>query len=375
MRKTAPKYPRRGTILKRRFLSQGLLLLFGIGLALFYVLMNAAPSGDENAALDQLVESLEKTPGARTEDAPEQAGVDPEPSPASAAPSVAPDGSKTSAGTKAQPSSRPEAVEANAPFAAMSLDAAAVDLARRYAGKAPSEWGERLPGITTRLNVEAGGTNAAGAEGLVLALTLDACGGKKGVSYDAGLIDFLRERRVPATIFVTSIWLRDHPEEVRALAADPLFEIAAHGARHRPCSVNGKSVYGIKGTASVADLVREVDGNARDIARSTGRRPRWFRAGTAYYDDIAVSVIRDLGLGIAGYSIAGDEGATLSADRVTKKLLAARNGDILLLHMNKPQSGAREGLKKALPVLVQRGARFVRLSDIPSAFKAGAKSS
>lgn len=245
------------------------------------------------------------------------------------------------------------------PFADRSLEQIAAHLVREYRGVQPVAFGERLEGITTALPV-----GPQGEEGPVLALTLDACGGKKGASYDAALIAFLREHDIPATIFVTSLWMRANPEALADLAGDPLFEIAGHGARHRPCSVNGKSIYGVKGTASFDELLAEVEGNARDIEKATGRRPRWFRSGTAYYDDIAVQVIHRLGLGIAGYSIAGDEGATLPPAKVAAKTLAARHGDILLLHMNKPRGGTRQGLELALPVLLERGARFVRLSDI-----------
>lgn len=244
-----------------------------------------------------------------------------------------------------------------APFAGYTVEESAAILAKRYAVKPPSAWGEHLPGVTSSL---APGTEKRA----VVALTLDACGGKKGASYDAGLIALLRERNIPATLFVTSLWMRTNPEALGDLAADPLFEIAAHGSRHRPCSVNGKTVYGIKGTASFAELAAEVEGNARDIEKATGKRPRWFRAGTAYYDDVAVRVIHDLGLSIAGYSIAGDQGATLPAAKVAANVRAARNGDIVLLHMNKPQSGAREGLRQALPELLERGVTFIRLSDV-----------
>ena len=156
--------------------------------------------------------------------------------------------------------------------------------------------------------------------------------------------------------------MRNNPETLRELASDPLFEIAAHGSRHKPCSVNGNSVYGIKGTASFDELVREVEGNARDIAAATGKRPRWFRSGTAYYDDVAVRVIRDLDLGIAGYSIAGDEGASLPAAKVAAKTLSAKDGDILLYHLNHPRGGTREGLERSLPALLEKGYVFVRLS-------------
>ncbi|MCL1939786.1 MAG: polysaccharide deacetylase family protein [Desulfovibrionaceae bacterium] len=244
------------------------------------------------------------------------------------------------------------------PFAGQSLSEIAAILARRYAHKTPVAWGEHLPGVISTLPLP-----LAEDSGPVVALTLDACGGRKGASYDAELIALLRQWKIPATLFVASPWIRNNPETLSGLAADPLFEIAAHGSRHCPCSVTGKSIYGIQGTASFAELVAEVEGNARDIERATGQRPRWFRAGTAYYDDLAVQAIRDLGLGIAGYSIAGDEGATLSAAGVKAKILGAKHGDILLLHMNKPHSGTREGLRQSLPLLLEQGTRFVRLSD------------
>lgn len=198
-----------------------------------------------------------------------------------------------------------------------------------------------------------------------VALTLDACGGRAGQSYDSELIAFLRAERIPATIFVSSLWIKNNRAALLELAADPLFEIASHGARHKPASIDGRSAYGNKGTASLAELIAEVEGNVRDIESATGKRPRWYRSGTAFYDDIAVSVIRLLHVGIAGYSIAADEGATLSASQVEAKTLAAKDGGIILAHMNHPKSGTREGLIKALTTLKANGVAFVTLSPKP----------
>ncbi len=240
----------------------------------------------------------------------------------------------------------------NLPFAGHSYKEIAAEMSRRYPGK-PRLWAEKMPGITSRLEP------APTGPGPVVALTLDACSG----AYDAGLIDFLRARQIPATLFVTGRWIKENPETFRDLAKDPLFEIADHGMRHRPCSVNGREAYGIKGTADMEELVDEVEGGAREIHRNGGPRPHWFRSGTAFYDDIAVRVIADLGMGVAGYSIAVDEGATLPAHAVRDKTLKAKNGDILLGHMNHPTSGTRQGLMEALPKLQEKGYRFVRLSE------------
>ncbi len=257
------------------------------------------------------------------------------------------------------------------PFAGWEIQDIAAEMRKRH-GESPSKWAEKMPGITSQLAVEPSAGKPTPATDLatalknsvppappVVTLTLDACSG----AYDAELIAFLRAQKIPATLFVAGPWLRHNPEIFKDLAADPLFEIAAHGNAHKPCSVNGREVYGIKGTASMTALVQEVEGNARDLHRAGAPRPRWFRSATAFYDDVAVAVIRDLGLNIAGYSIAVDEGATLPAVRVRAKTLAAKNGDILLAHMNHPDSGTREGLMEALPRLREKGFVFVRLSD------------
>lgn len=222
------------------------------------------------------------------------------------------------------------------------------------------------PGMSTSGPASCG-TAAEGGPGMrtgggmapVMALTLDACGG----GYDEGIIVLLRRLRVPATLFVTGRWLREHPHEFADLAADPLFEIADHGERHKPASVTGRSAYGIRGTASVRELVEEVETTARAVHALTGRRPVFFRPGTAFCDEVAVRVVGALGMTVAGYTVAADAGATLPAPAVRGNLIHAPDGAILLCHMNHPASGTREGLAAALPEMLRRGVRFVTLSE------------
>lgn len=365
-----PRYPNQKRTLKRRVvLLFAVLLVLGSGAAVYNMLQNSrslqeiaagrqpqAPAGDSaSAAPASPAEfSLPPVPLPAT---PHHAAKQelPPPVPFEAHP-------KTASSPALEPLELlPAAAKAEAPFAGATPGDIAQQLRTRFAGRAPRLWGERMEGITSRLNLP---DRAEGRR--VVALTFDACGGRKGASYDAELIALLREYNIPATLFVTSLWIRNNRETLQELAADPLFEIAAHGSRHRPCSVNGRSVYDIKGTASMDELVAEVEGNVRDVEAVTGIRPRWFRSGTAYYDDVAVDAIHTLGLGIAGYSITGDEGATLPARRVAAKTLGAKHGDILLFHMNRPKSGTREGLRQALPQLIEQGTVFIRLSDIPS---------
>jgi peptidoglycan/xylan/chitin deacetylase (PgdA/CDA1 family) len=197
----------------------------------------------------------------------------------------------------------------------------------------------------------------------VVALTLDACGGRSGSGYDAELIQTLRHRRVPATLFVNARWIEANPRKFRQLAADPLFEIANHGTEHRPLSVTGRSVYGIKGTSTVGQVVDEVGVNQRLITKLTGAAPAFFRSGTAHYDDVAVRVVNELGLQVVNFDVLGDAGATYPTDQVADAVLRSKPGSIILAHMNRPDGGTAEGIDAALPKLSRRGFRFVRLSE------------
>lgn len=215
-----------------------------------------------------------------------------------------------------------------------------------------AEWGEHLPGVTDRIP----------SESQVLYLTLDACGGGKGKGYDRELIDFLRKHQVKATLFMNARWIDANPAVFMDLAKDPLFQIANHGMTHRPASVSGKKVYGIRGTRSKEELVTEVNGNAFKIQKLTGALPKWYRSGTAYYDSESVSILlKELGFQIAGFAVSLDAGATLPVEKVHQRALSAKSGDILLAHMNHPESATYEGLSKALPELLSRGFTFEHL--------------
>lgn len=226
-------------------------------------------------------------------------------------------------------------------------------LVARYEGREPSQWGERVDGVMSRFI----------PRGKEVALTLDACGSVHGSGYDRKLIDFLREKKIPATLFINARWIRVNPVLFRQLAGDPLFEIEDHGMRHLPCSVTGRSVYGIEGTSGPAEVFEEVEKCALEIEGLTGRKPRLFRSGTAYYDEVAAALIRDMGYLPTGFSVLGDAGATFSADKIYRQLMTCIPGDIVLCHMNHPEKETAAGLLRALPVLQEKGFRFVLLKD------------
>jgi peptidoglycan/xylan/chitin deacetylase (PgdA/CDA1 family) len=222
-----------------------------------------------------------------------------------------------------------------------------------FSGKVPQEWGERVRGVKTRLNT--------GQK--ILALTFDACGGPKGSGYDAKLINFLTSEAIPATLFISGKWIDANPDIFQALARNPLFEIENHGLNHRTCSAIGLSVYGIRGTKSVGEIYDEVELNALKILNLTGRKPKYYRSGTAYCDEIGVEVANALGYEVVSFTVRGDAGATYSKQQVKEALLKASPSSIVLMHMNHPESETAEGVAEAVPQLRKWGFNFVKLSE------------
>jgi peptidoglycan/xylan/chitin deacetylase (PgdA/CDA1 family) len=221
-----------------------------------------------------------------------------------------------------------------------------------FAGRRPTEWGLDVTGVVTR----------SAAHQTVI--TLDACGGPGGSGVDQELLATLRRLNIPATLFVNARWIRANRPLAAELGQDPLFELANHGLLHRPLSVNGRTAYGIPGTGSVADAYDELTGCQDVLVEAAGQPSRFFRAGTAYFDDVAAAMTRRLGILPVNFSINADAGATLPPAAVAAALSAAGPGDIVIAHFNRPGSGTAAGFRQALPRLHGSGIVYGRLSDV-----------
>lgn len=232
----------------------------------------------------------------------------------------------------------------------LAVTLAALLLAAGAASAAPAklvEPGLHLPPASTRGEVR-------------VAVTLDACGGRTDMRILSALVD----NRIPATIFATGIWLRHNPDAVAVLKAHPdLFEIENHGARHVPAIDRPLSVYGIPGAGSADGVAAEVRGGAEALGKAGLPAPHWFRGATAKYTPSAMTEIEGLGFRIAGYSINADGGSLLGAATTARNVERARDGDVLIAHINQPTHAAGAGLVKGLLALKARGVTFVRLVD------------
>lgn len=194
-----------------------------------------------------------------------------------------------------------------------------------------------------------------------VALTLDACSG--GV--DMRILTALIDNQIPATLFLTGRWISANPDATALLNqhAD-LFQFENHGAEHVPPVIGTEKPYGITPAGTPEAVLAEVSGGSFFIQSAMKAKAHWYRGATALYSPDAMDLIAEQGLRIGGFSLNGDFGASGSADAVEKSFLSAKDGDVIIAHMNQPTRPAGEGVVAGVLALKQKGYRFVRLDEV-----------
>lgn len=196
-----------------------------------------------------------------------------------------------------------------------------------------------------------------------VALTLDACGGHT----DSRILSALVDNNIPATIFVTGLWLKRNPDALAIMRSRPdLFDLEDHGARHVPAIDRATKVYGIKAAGSRKAVTAEVAGGAAALVRAGAPAPTWFRGATAKYTASSIDLIHRLGLKVAGYSLNGDGGSLLGAGTTERRIAAAKDGDVIIAHINQPTHAAGAGVARGVLDLKARGVEFVKLDGLES---------
>lgn len=193
-----------------------------------------------------------------------------------------------------------------------------------------------------------------------VALTLDACTGH----VDERILSALIDNRIKATVFVTARWLKRNPQAVSDLLSYPeLFQIENHGASHLAAIDRPALLFTVKAAGSPAVLRKEVLGGAAAVKAATGHESRWYRGATAEYTSSAIAEIKNMNIKLAGYSLSGDGGAGYSTRRAAVAMASAKNGDVIIAHLNQPTKPAGAGVVEGLLALQTKGYVFVLLDE------------
>ncbi len=193
-----------------------------------------------------------------------------------------------------------------------------------------------------------------------VALTLDACPG----AFDERLAKALVDHAVPATVFLTTAWIRRNAKGLAFLLAHrDVFSLQNHGDRHLPPVLGQRTVYGLPVAGSLEAIKREVMNGAAAVAAASDLTPKWYRGAAALYSPEAIEPIRRLGFGIGGFSLSADLGASLPAATVVRRISGARDRDVIIGHINQPLRPSGAGIAAGVVALKQAGMDFVRLPD------------
>lgn len=181
--------------------------------------------------------------------------------------------------------------------------------------------------------------------------------------YNDALIAELRKQRVPATLFLTGLWMEQYPERTRELATDPLFELGTHSYAH---SAFTNDCYTL-GSVPKADMLNDVRRAVTLLDQLDDNATRWFRFPGGCYDGTALHELAPAGITAVGLDVPGADGFAKSPERIVNQVLSqVQSGSIVVLHMhggdNAPYTD--EAITPIITGLRSRGFELVTVTEL-----------
>jgi len=207
----------------------------------------------------------------------------------------------------------------------------------------------------------------------VVALTFDADmtpkmlqelhSGKISSWYNRSVIAELEKTHVPATLFLTGMWIETYPTTTRALSKNALFELAnhsySHGGFRTPCP-------GLNAMKEPQDIPEIVKTDAL-LKKNAASYVKYFRFPGLCSDTDDVRTAENLGYTVIGGDVHGGDGFQKDPSRiVTNVVTRVKPGSIVILHMHGGPDAPETAV--ALPAIISRlkaeGYSFVKVSQL-----------
>ena len=188
-----------------------------------------------------------------------------------------------------------------------------------------------------------------------IALTFDACSTRKPSHYDERVTKVLVETNTPATIFLGGKWMEEESEHTRYLASLPQFELANHTFLHPHM------------TQVSDERIREELRWTQEVMYSlTGRQAHLFRPPYGEYDNRVVRIAAEMGLTTVEYDLAsGDPDIHATRQKLVEYVTEkARDGSIIVMHINRRGWHTAEALPQIITELRKRGFKLVTVSEL-----------
>ena len=188
-----------------------------------------------------------------------------------------------------------------------------------------------------------------------VALTFDACERYHPSYFDFRILNYLLEKKIPSTFFISGKFLERNNLMVKSLSYYSFIEVENHSYSHE-----------ILKDKSEEYLHKDIMRNSRLIEKVTRRKPRFFRFPGGLYDKKALEMVGYLGLKTVHWSFeSGDPDKEMTAEKLIRHVLKqVKDGSVLIFHINRRGWHTGEALPAIVYHLKARGYEFVLLKDL-----------
>lgn len=187
--------------------------------------------------------------------------------------------------------------------------------------------------------------------------------GDETIWFNQKVIDVLKATNTPATLFLTGMWIENHPRTAEILAIDPQFDLGNHSYSHpafaRPC-------FGLQ-PINDDQKISEIEKTQSLLKGLTGLDNLLFRFPGGCYTQKDLTLVKSMGLLPIQWNSEGPDSFNTNTKQIIQNLKRyTKNGAIIVLHLdggnNAPKTA--EAISEYIPWARSRGFEFVKVRDL-----------
>ena len=181
--------------------------------------------------------------------------------------------------------------------------------------------------------------------------------------YDSKIIEILESKHIPATIFMSGLWVETYPDIATSLANNPLFEIGNHSYSHPRFTSQCTALEKIPKWGKEGEYIKSQE----TIKNITGITPQYFRypGGCRSYSDIKQANKHQLT--VVDWDVASGDSFNDNRPAIVNTVKTqTKNGSIILFHLNGNKNSplTSDVLPELIDYLSAKGFIFVNLTDL-----------
>jgi len=181
---------------------------------------------------------------------------------------------------------------------------------------------------------------------------------------DTRITNYLVQNQIPATFFLTGLWIELYPDATKQLAQNPLFELENHTYSHPSMAGNCFD----QPQVPASQYPFEIEKTQQLIEQYTHVAPKYFRFPGGCYDQADLNLVKKEGLVTVHWSDVANDGFNDNEEQIIHNVLSeASSGGIIVMHMGSPSSNVPQ-TANALPTIInglkKEGYTFVTVNDL-----------